>query len=120
MNTEKIEVVGAAALAAKKMNASEKKVYAALAKVEDPELGLPITELGLVYAVEVDEKEEKATITMTLTTMGCPLFDVIEEEIKDKMKGVKEVGKVRLELVFDPPWNPDMMTDDAKAKLGFL
>lgn len=93
------------------------KVMDALSKVLDPELGLPVTDLGLIYNVEV--KEKKATITMTLTTIGCPLFDILEEDIRKYMKDVKEVEKVRLELVFDPPWSPEMMSEEAKAELGF-
>ncbi len=101
----------------KKNNVVE-KIRKALSGVKDPELDLPITELGLVYDIYMEE--DKAVIRMTLTTLGCPLFDVIEEDIRKRMKKIKEVDKVRLELTFDPPWSPEMFTEDAKAMLGFI
>jgi metal-sulfur cluster biosynthetic enzyme len=94
------------------------KILKALSHVKDPEIGLPITELGLVYDVKTEGK--KAYITMTLTTLGCPLFDVIEAEVKERMKKVKEIEWVRLALTFDPPWSPERMSKKAKAQLGFL
>ncbi len=92
-----------------------------LDSVIDPELNLPITEMGLVYGAEhIDEENIK--ITMTLTTIGCPLYDVIKDNIIEVLKEDKKIKnvEVEIELTFDPPWNPEMMTDSAKMEIGFL
>lgn len=88
-----------------------------LEEVLDPELNMSIVDLGLVYGVEINE--EKVKITMTLTTIGCPLFSTIEEEIKNKLGllGIKD-SNVELELTFEPPWSMDKMSERAKAMLG--
>ena len=88
----------------------EAKVRAALKKVFDPELHINIVDLGLVY--DVREEGGVVEVEMTLTSPGCPLAGVIDSEVK---KGVK---KVTLELIWDPPWTQDMMSDEAKAELG--
>lgn len=87
-----------------------------LDQVQDPELAIPITDLGLIYAVR--EKSGKVDIKMTLTSMGCPLFELIETEIKSNVKKVKGVKKVHVELVFDPPWTLEMMSERGRALLG--
>ena len=89
----------------------------ALHQVEDPELGMDIVELGLLYDVEV-EVAGKVTVTHTLTSMGCPVGPLIQEEIH---RVVSELGveDVEVELTWDPPWTPDKMSDDAKFILGF-
>jgi len=96
--------------------ATKKDVLAALATIEDPELYLPITDLGLIYDVEVTNGTVR--ITMTLTTIGCPLFETIEKEIKEKVGTLGGVTDVAIELTFDPPWSPDNMSESAKAELG--
>jgi metal-sulfur cluster biosynthetic enzyme len=93
-------------------------IRTALAAVEDPELGLDIVSLGLVY--EVDVVGERARVTYTLTSMGCPLGAVIEQDIEAAALGVDGVERVDTELIFDPPWSPDRMTEDARLALGFL
>lgn len=102
----------------KKLSPVEKKIEDRLRNVLDPEIGISIVDLGLVYDLKVED--EKLFLKMTLTTLGCPLFDVLEEDIRAKLKDVMEIRKVRIELVFDPPWSPELMTEEAKAKLGFL
>jgi len=87
--------------------------------VIDPELNLPITEMGLVYGAEFSD-EETIKITMTLTTIGCPLYDVIKDNIIQVLKDDEKIKEVEIELTFDPPWNPEMMTDSAKMDIGFL
>ncbi|CAN5306547.1 metal-sulfur cluster assembly factor [soil metagenome] len=109
---------------------SKDDIYAALAKVIDPELGIDIVKLGLVYAVEVSEREHKpgdalkphVTILMTLTTPGCPLAGVFDAMVRDALYGLPDLdpdNQVTLNLTFDPPWVPDMMDEEAKAELGF-
>ncbi len=84
----------------------------------DPELNISITDLGLVYDVKVDKKN-KVFIKMTLTTIGCPLFNLIEQEVKSKLDemGVTE-NDIKMELTFDPPWSMEKMSERAKAMLG--
>ncbi|MCL4377972.1 MAG: metal-sulfur cluster assembly factor [Actinobacteria bacterium] len=89
-----------------------------MSEVLDPELNISIVDLGLVYDVKLN-KNDKVKIVMTLTTIGCPLFSMIEEEVKSKLKevGIKD-NKIELELTFDPPWSMDKMSERAKAMLG--
>lgn len=91
-------------------------VRGALSTVEDPELGLDIVSLGLVYAVE--REGDRVRVVHTLTSMGCPLGPVIERDIGDALAGVDGVESVEVELVFEPPWSPEKMSDDAKFLLG--
>jgi metal-sulfur cluster biosynthetic enzyme len=92
-------------------------VVEALHGVEDPELGMDIVELGLMYDVEVADSTVR--ITYSLTSMGCPAGAMIAEGIVDAARGVPGVSEVEAELTFDPPWTPDRMSDDAKFILGF-
>jgi metal-sulfur cluster biosynthetic enzyme len=96
---------------------TEQHVKEKLKGVIDPELGISIIDLGLVYDVAVGQ-DGMCVITMTLTTIGCPLFDVIEKDIESKVKEISEIKEVKTELTFDPPWTPDKMTEDAKIELG--
>ena len=91
-------------------------VCSALSTVEDPELGLDIVSLGLVYAVERDG--DHVRVVHTLTSMGCPLGPVIERDIDDALAGIEGVGSVDVQLVFEPPWSPERMSDDARFLLG--
>jgi metal-sulfur cluster biosynthetic enzyme len=92
-------------------------VIEALHGVEDPELGMDIVELGLLYDVELEGS--KAKITHSLTSMGCPAGPMIEEGIRDAAAAVPGIEQVDIELVWDPPWTPERMSDDAKFILGF-
>jgi metal-sulfur cluster biosynthetic enzyme len=92
-------------------------VVEALHQVEDPELGMDIVELGLMYEVEVDGPNVK--VTYSLTSMGCPAGPMIADGILDAARSVPGVEAVDAELTFDPPWTPDRMSDDAKFILGF-
>lgn len=92
------------------------KILKKLSQVIDPEINIPITDLGLIYGIK--EKKGVVKITMTLTTIGCPLYHVFEKEIIDKVSSIPGVKKVRVNLVFDPPWSPNRMTKKAKIKLG--
>ena len=94
-------------------------VYEALKNVIDPELGLNIVDLGLVYDVQVDD-EGGVDIQYSLTTMGCPIGPMIEDQMRSFLRGVPGVDEVRPEFVMRPPWTPEMMSDEAKAALGIF
>ncbi len=91
----------------------------ALATVMDPELDLPITAMGLVYGAQLQD-DGTAAITLTLTTVGCPLYETIRDDITRALLRVDGVRDVVIDLVFDPPWSPAMMSDAAKAEVGLL
>lgn len=99
----------------------EKKLEATvreqLKKVLDPELGVSILDLGLIYEVVITP-EGVCAITMTLTTIGCPLFAQIQKEIEDRVLEIEAINDVKIDLVFDPPWSVDKMTEEAKIQLG--
>jgi len=88
-----------------------------LQQVLDPKPGISIVDLGLIYEIKIEK--EKVKICMTLTTIGCPLFSLIEKEVKNRLKelGLKE-EEIELELTFDPPWTIERMSKEAKAMLG--
>jgi metal-sulfur cluster biosynthetic enzyme len=92
-------------------------VIEALRQVEDPELGMDIVDLGLLYDVEVEGGNVK--VIHTLTSMGCPVGPMIQEDIDRAARELPGVEAVDVELTFDPPWTPDKMSDDAKFILGF-
>jgi metal-sulfur cluster biosynthetic enzyme len=92
-------------------------VVEALHQVEDPELGMDIVELGLLYDVEIEGSKVK--VTHSLTSMGCPAGPMIQEDIHRVTAELPEVEDVEIELIWDPPWTPDRMSDDAKFILGF-
>ncbi|MDZ5470310.1 metal-sulfur cluster assembly factor [Bacillus sp. 31A1R] len=89
----------------------------ALELVVDPELGIDIVNLGLVYDVDLDE-EGKATVTMTLTSMGCPLAGTIVEHVKDALADIPEVKETEVNIVWNPPWSKERMSRYAKIALG--
>lgn len=99
------------------MKITEKRVREILAGVMDPELNISITDLGLVYDVKVENNA--VFIKMTLTTIGCPLFNLIEQEVKNKLSESNiNSSEVHIELTFDPPWSMEKMSERAKAMLG--
>lgn len=98
---------------------SKKVLLKRLKNVPDPELGVSIVDLGLVYDVKSD-KEGNVDVIMTLTTMGCPLFELIAEPIRQELMKVKGVRNVSVDLTFDPPWSPEKMSKEAKVALGFF
>jgi len=97
---------------------TEERVLEALKEVLDPELGINIVDLGLVYDVRIDD--DVVNITYTLTTMGCPIGPLIEEQMARMLADVPGVERVDAEMVLRPPWSPEMMSDEAKAALGFF
>jgi metal-sulfur cluster biosynthetic enzyme len=97
--------------------ATKEEVVEALRQVEDPELGMDIVELGLMYDVEVEGP--KVHVTYTLTSIGCPVGPMIQEQIQEFAAQVPGVEEVEAELTWEPPWSPERMSDDAKFILGF-
>ena len=95
---------------------SKEKVLELLKGVIDPEIGLDIVSLGLVYKVEVNE--DSINVTMTLTTPGCPMHSSITEWVKNILWQAEPDKNVNVNLVWEPRWTPELMTDEAKEKLG--
>ena len=100
----------------------EAKAIEILRSVFDPEIPVNIYDLGLVYAVKVDPVEEAdkyaITVKMTLTSPTCPVAGTLPPEVEAKIKTIPEVAEAKVELVWDPAWNPDMMSDEAKLQLN--
>ena len=92
-------------------------VIEALRAVEDPELGMDIVELGLLYDVEVQGPSVK--VLYSLTSMGCPAGPLIQQSVEEVVQSLPGIEQVETELTWDPPWTPDKMSDDAKFILGF-
>jgi len=95
------------------------QVIEALRTIFDPEIPVNIYELGLIYEVQVADDGE-TSIQMTLTTPMCPAAEMLPPEVETKARSVPGVSSVALELVWDPPWNPDMMSEAAKLDLGMV
>jgi len=96
---------------------TKQDVMKVLKECYDPEIGISLVDLGLIYDVEV--KGDKVHIKMTLTTPGCPMHMMMTEDVKEKVGKIKGVKEVNVELVWDPPWTPDRMSKEAKKMLGF-
>ena len=99
------------------MSIATEEIWDALRIVDDPELGMDVVDLGLVYDVAVDGAT--VAVTYSLTSMGCPAGAQIEQDIRDVVGGMEGVEQVTTQLTFDPPWTPERMSDDAKFVLGF-
>jgi FeS assembly SUF system protein len=97
----------------------EDRVFAAIKQVFDPEIPVNIYDLGLIYEVKIDEQKNVA-ITMTLTSAACPAAHEIPVEVQRNVARVPEVKDVEVDVVFDPPWSQDRMSDEAKLMLGLL
>ena len=95
----------------------KEKIITEIKKIYDPEIPVNIYELGLIYDIKVD-KENNVKVNMTLTTPNCPVAESLPKEVKDSIMNIKEVNKVDLELVWDPPWNQSMMSEAAKLELN--
>jgi metal-sulfur cluster biosynthetic enzyme len=99
------------------MPVTEEQVRESLNQVEDPELMMGIVDLGLVYEVTITDASVR--VVYTLTSMGCPVGPWIAEQVDLALRGIDGIEQVETELVFSPPWNPDLMSEDAKFALGF-
>ena len=94
----------------------KKKVISEIKKIYDPEIPVNIYELGLIYDISIINKDVK--VKMTLTTPNCPVAESLPKEVKDSIMEIKEVNKVDLDLIWDPPWDKSMMTEAAKLELN--
>ena len=101
------------------MNELENKVVEILKTIYDPEIPVDIYELGLIYEVKID-KENNVEIEMTLTSPNCPVAESLPKEVEDKVAGYSAFKSAKVNIVFDPPWEKDMMSEEAQLELGFL
>ena len=97
----------------------ENKIVEMLKTIYDPEIPVDIFELGLIYEVRIDE-DQHVEIDMTLTSPNCPVAESLPKEVEDKVASVEHVKTAKVNIVFDPPWDKDMMSEEAKLELGFL
>jgi FeS assembly SUF system protein len=95
------------------------QVVDVLRTVYDPEIPVNIFELGLIYKVDIDD-EKHVHIDMTLTSPGCPVAGILPDEVRTKVEAVEGVSGATVEVVWDPPWNPGMMTEEAQLELGII
>jgi FeS assembly SUF system protein len=96
------------------------EVMDALHECYDPEIPVNIVDLGLVYDVDIDNEVSKVVVTMTLTAMGCPMAGEVISEVETRVEEVENVKECKVNMTFDPPWSPDLMTEDAKWELGMI
>ena len=92
------------------------KIMEKLQNVMDPETGFSVVDMGFIYDVDVDGSQ--VNIDMTLTTPGCPMHRMFTKKVEEEVKSVEGVENVDVELVFDPPWSPEMLSDEAREQLG--
>lgn len=97
----------------------EERIVDVLKTVYDPEIPVDIYNLGLIYRIDLHE-DGILEVDMTLTAPNCPAADFIVEDVRTKLEGIEGVKDTRVNLVFDPEWDKDMMTEEAKLELGFL
>jgi FeS assembly SUF system protein len=97
----------------------ETEIVRTLKNIYDPEIPVNIYDLGLIYEIDVDD-DMNVELTMTLTAPNCPVADSLLEDIEKQIKSIDGVNKAKIHLTFDPPWDQDMLTDEAKLELGLL
>ncbi|UKN03870.1 SUF system Fe-S cluster assembly protein [Paracrocinitomix mangrovi] len=97
----------------------EDKIIAALKEIYDPEIPVDIFELGLIYEVKI-KQDGNVEIDMTLTSPNCPVAESLPVDVKNKVELIEEVSEAKINIVFDPPWDKDMMSEEAQLELGFL
>jgi FeS assembly SUF system protein len=97
----------------------ENEIVKVLKTIYDPEIPVDVFELGLIYEIRINENHE-VDIDMTLTSPNCPVAETLPKEVEDKVRAMEEVIECRVHIVFDPPWDKDMMSEEAKLELGFL
>jgi FeS assembly SUF system protein len=95
------------------------KVTEVLHTVYDPEIPVDIFELGLIYKIDIDD-DSHVHIDMTLTSPACPVAGTLPDEVKEKVEGVEGVAGATVEVVWEPPWNPSMMSEEAQLELGMI
>ncbi|MBO6126049.1 MAG: DUF59 domain-containing protein [Bacteroidaceae bacterium] len=99
---------------------TQERVIEVLRTVYDPEIPVNIYDLGLIYRIELNDAGDELSVDMTLTAPNCPAADFILEDVRQKLEGITGLKKVDVQLVFEPEWNKDMMSEEAKMELGFL
>ncbi|GAB5539177.1 MAG: SUF system Fe-S cluster assembly protein [Salibacteraceae bacterium] len=97
----------------------EKSIVDALKTVYDPEIPVDIYELGLIYEIKLNDAKE-AVIIMTLTSPSCPVAESLPQEVKEKVAGVKGIASAEIDLTWEPPWDKDMMSEEALVELGLI
>ena len=98
----------------------QERVIEVLRTVYDPEIPVNIYDLGLIYRIELNDDATELSVDMTLTAPNCPAADFILEDVRQKLEAISGLTKVDVQLVFEPEWNKDMMSEEAKMELGFL
>lgn len=98
----------------------QERVIEVLKTVFDPEIPVNIYDLGLIYRIELSEDNTELSVDMTLTAPNCPAADFIVEDVRQKLETITGIEKVEVNLVFEPEWDKDMMSEEAKVELGFL
>ena len=101
------------------MDGLENTIVDVLKSIYDPEIPVDVYELGLIYEVKID-KEKNVEIQMTLTSPNCPVAESMPKEVEDKVAEIPDVKSAKVNIVFDPPWDKEMMSEEAKLELGFL
>mgnify|MGYP006288941233 FL=1 len=97
----------------------EQKIIDTMKTIYDPEIPINIYDIGLIYEIDIDD-DNNVKILMTLTTPNCPVAESLPAEVKEKTASVEGVNKADLELTFDPPWDQDMLSEEAKLDLGLI
>lgn len=98
----------------------QERVIEVLRTVYDPEIPVNIYDLGLIYRIELNDAGDELSVDMTLTAPNCPAADFILEDVRQKLGSISGLNKVDVQLVFEPEWDKDMMSEEAKVELGFL
>ena len=101
------------------MNDLEDSIVSMMKTIYDPEIPVDIFELGLIYEVKIED-DGQVFIDMTLTSPNCPVAESLPKEVEDKVASVEGVSSAKVNIVFDPPWDKDMTSEEAKLELGFL
>jgi FeS assembly SUF system protein len=97
----------------------ENTVIEVIKTIYDPEIPVDIYELGLIYDIKVDN-DFNVDVLMTLTSPSCPVAESLPEEVEQKIQGISDVKKAKVTITFDPPWEKDMMSEEAQLELGFM
>ena len=122
LGKEQVETSGQSAVP-EDADSLEQLIWAEMKKCFDPEIPVNIVDLGLIYDCQIHDLSEggfRVEIKMTLTAPGCGMGPVLAEDVRARLEAISSVEETEVEIVFDPPWNPNMMTDAARLQLGFM
>lgn len=97
----------------------ENTIITVIKTIYDPEIPVDIYELGLIYGIEIDD-DYKVNVSMTLTSPSCPVAESLPAEVEEKVRSVEGVSEAKVEITFEPPWDKDMMSEEAQLELGFM